>query len=244
MLEEKGLFTEEKEILEHTSKVLDANTIDCDLLRSEYNLLSSHYRKLLTMSKKLVTMADKNHKQLRDKNQKLIDAEEQLLKLAVTDALTGLLNRHGISNWLDNEIVRYNRNGTSFTLFLLDIDLFKNVNDQYGHNMGDVVLQRISQIMLNSIREQDTVARWGGEEFLLVFPDTDIDGGYIIAEKIRKKVNNLVIEFNNIVVNVTVSLGGCSYSGDMGLLSNLEMADKALYQSKTEGRNKVNVYEY
>lgn len=244
MFNEKGLFKEEEEILEHTVKVLSTVDVDNDLMQSEYNLLASHYRKLLTISKKLVSMADKSHRKLKENNERLIEAEEQLQKLSDTDALTGILNRRGISNWLDEEIVRYNRNGVPFTLFLLDIDLFKMVNDIHGHNMGDYVLQKISEIMLDSIREQDTIARWGGEEFLIVLPGTNIEGGYIIAEKIRNKIEQLVIELNNKVVNVTVSLGGCCYSGELGLISSLEMADKALYKSKTEGRNKVNVYEY
>lgn len=251
MLNEYGLFTEETLILEHSQNLVKTETLDCIYLKSEYELLSVHYKKLLDQSKKLVSMADKTHKKLKESNDlvnekvsELTIVEEQLKKLTITDPLTNLLNRRGIMNWLNDEGIRFKRNANPFTLFLIDIDFFKEINDEYGHNIGDITLKVISETMNNSIRAQDYIARWGGDEFLLVLPETSLDGGFVIAEKMRKKIAEHNIIKDNINLDVTISLGGCDFREGMTIYSCLEMADKALYRSKANGRNMVSIYEY
>ena len=98
--------------------------------------------------------------------------------------------------------------------------------------------------MNNSIRAQDYIARWGGDEFILVLPETSLDGGIVIADKMRKKIVEHNIIKGNIDFNITVSLGGCDFREGMTIYSCLEMADKALYRSKDNGRNMVSIYEY
>lgn len=189
-------------------------------------------------------MSDNVQKKLKESNDRLLIAEEKLVQLSISDDLTGLLNRRGINQWIESELVRFSRSGSPFTLLLMDIDFFKTVNDSYGHRAGDYVLQQISEIISTSIRAQDSVGRWGGEEFLFALPDTDCKGGRKIAEKIRKIVENKKMLYNNIDIRVTVSFGGCCMNKGITLDSCLELADKSLYKSKEEGRNRVNIYEY
>lgn len=251
MLGKDGLFIKETQMLEHTHQILAIMDTGDSFLQKEYELLSKNYSKLLKLSKKLVSMADNTHRKLKNSNDlvhekimQLTAAEEELKKLAITDTLTGLLNRRGVWQWLEEEEIRFFRKSCPFTLFIIDIDFFKAVNDSHGHHAGDYILKVLAESMKTSIRAQDCLSRWGGEEFLLVFPDTDITGGLVIAEKMRNKIEKLVIEYKEVTVKITISLGGCGYSRKMGLNSCLEMADKALYKSKTDGRNRVNIYEY
>lgn len=251
MLKEDVLFTEELLMLEHSQKLINLDEIECNTLRSEYQVLAMEYNKLLKLSKKLISMADKSQKQLKDSNElvndkviKLTLAEQQLRKMTITDPLTGLLNRRGILNWLQDEGLNYKRHKIPFTLFVIDIDFFKDINDEYGHNIGDLTLKALADLMTDSIRSQDYIARWGGEEFLLVLPQTSLDGGCVIAEKMRKRIEEKTFIFKDFNINITISLGGCDFKDDITLSACLDMADKALYKSKHNGRNKVTLYEY
>ncbi len=248
--DEDGIFIKETEIVQHSEEILCGESKDPELLHSEYQLLSKQYKKLLRQTKKLVYMADNTQKTLRDTNElvhekvkQLTLAEEKLKRLAITDTLTELYNRRGTYQWLDEQEIRYRRNHKPFTIFIIDIDFFKRVNDTYGHNTGDYVLKTLAAVMRSSLREQDCLGRWGGEEFILILPDTNIEGSKVLAEKMRKIVEELKIDHNGSKIELTISLGGCCYSKDSELVHCLDKADKALYQSKINGRNMVNVDE-
>ena len=115
------------------------------------------------------------HKEIEEKQAKLLEINESLVELSNTDKLTGLNNRRVFQEKLEEQIEIYHQNGSSFSLFLIDIDHFKKVNDTYGHQTGDVVLEKLANILKTHARSKDIVARYGGEEFVVILPDTDVD---------------------------------------------------------------------
>ena len=122
---------------------------------------------------------------------------------------------------------------------MLDIDHFKNVNDTYGHECGDKVLVRVSQELKKTLRAQDLPTRWGGEEFICLLPETDVDGARHVAEKIRTAIEAHCYECRGVSVSVTVTLGISIYDGSCSLEECIRRADDALYKGKKQGRNQV-----
>ena len=167
-------------------------------------------------------------------NKKLIE------KISQTDTLTNLNNRLRLDKKFKYEFLRTERYQSPFTIIILDIDFFKLVNDQYGHQAGDQVLIELSQILTKTVREIDTLGRWGGEEFLILCPETSLQGAFTLAEKIRKSV-----EENNFtdVNRITCSLGVTHYKNGDNLNDMFNRADRALFQAKKEGRNKIVFYD-
>jgi diguanylate cyclase (GGDEF)-like protein len=171
-------------------------------------------------------------------------ANEKLRHLATRDGLTGLFNHRHFQEALDREISRTVRYQKPLTLILLDIDHFKKVNDTYGHPVGDAVLKVISAIMLKAVRESDLVARHGGEEFAAILPETDLKGGAILAERLRRAVEAADIPAGGQTLKITISIGVTTYnlaSGGSGKAALVAAADKALYHSKESGRNKLSI---
>ncbi|MCK5762051.1 MAG: GGDEF domain-containing protein [Candidatus Izimaplasma sp.] len=175
----------------------------------------------------------------RMKRKHSIDME----KIAKTDPLTKLPNRRAVLEQINYEIARFKRNANPFTIVISDIDDFKQVNDTYGHDTGDKVLISISNLIFKTIRRQDICARWGGEEFLFLLPETDNHGARIFSEKIRKKVekNNLVHKKHN--VSITMTFGICTFTKSLTIDECIRRADKALYDGKHSGKNCSTVYD-
>lgn len=237
-------FKSEQKLLDKAEQLIDSDFDIQESIQEEYKLLYRGFKKLLKESKKLITLSDNTQKKLKESNNQLKMAEERLLELSITDSLTGLLNRRGVYQWLESELVRVRRNRTSLAIFMIDIDFFKKVNDTYGHLAGDKVLQELANLFHDSIREQDCIGRWGGEEFILALPNTDVDGAFLLGDKLRKKVEDYPIIYDNIIIDVRISLGACCLDEDHTLNACLNNADKALYRSKNEGRNRVTINEY
>ncbi|QEN04397.1 diguanylate cyclase [Thiospirochaeta perfilievii] len=245
-----GIFSTETEIVNHTQEIINLSEIEHETLLEEYKHLAKSYAKILKQTKKLINLADNTQKRLKESNNlvedkihQLLVAEKNLKKLATTDSLTGLKNRRGISRCLENCVKRSQNENLPFTIFLMDIDHFKIVNDKYGHATGDRVLKRLSAILKSTLRSHDCIARWGGEEFLIILPETTLDSGYLVAEKIRKNIEKIEINYNNYKIKVTVSLGGCLYNNNLYIEQSIHSADEALYVSKSNGRNRVSLYE-
>ncbi|MBS3902293.1 MAG: diguanylate cyclase [Dethiobacter sp.] len=165
-----------------------------------------------------------------------IALEEELWLLAVTDTLTNVYNRRYFTQKLEEEIERVRRSGISFSLIMLDIDHFKNVNDLFGHNAGDLVLKNMAKMILNRIRKIDTMARWGGEEFVLLLPETDGNAAVALAETLRRQLSQMEIPG---VGKITVSFGVASYSPGDTVDTLVNRADKRMYEAKFAGRNCV-----
>jgi diguanylate cyclase (GGDEF)-like protein len=167
---------------------------------------------------------------------KLIRKNEELERLSVTDRLTGLFNRLYLDRVLEREQAAAVRHFSHFALILIDVDHFKRVNDTYGHHAGDEVLVTIARILAERTRDCDVAGRWGGEEFLVICPNTYLDGAMTAAEALRLSIES--IRFTH-VGSRTASFGVVEYQPGESIIETLERADKALYQAKTNGRNRV-----
>jgi len=171
-------------------------------------------------------------------------ANADLAILSQTDGLTQLFNRNHWQQCIETEFKRYIRNQHSSSLVMLDIDHFKAVNDKYGHLVGDDVIRHLAKVIHEQVRETDISGRYGGEEFVILLADTNAADALIFAERLRKTVAESVVIYNDIEIKYTVSLGIAEVEPSLKTVSQwLENVDKALYQSKDNGRNKVTIYQ-
>lgn len=166
-------------------------------------------------------------------------ANQQLERLSSTDRLTGLLNRGTWENLLDAEFERYRRYGHNSVLVMFDIDHFKAVNDTHGHLVGDEVIREVARITRESLRQADRPGRYGGEEFGIILPETDINGALVICEHIREAIAEQTIQSGDDTIQCTVSMGLARLSEELdNYMQWLQKADRALYQAKEGGRNR------
>lgn len=196
-----------------------------------------------TMVLILLQLAKKQTNQLNEKviEDRVAERTEKLEMLmsqfeyqAMTDALTGLLNRRGGEESIQKHIARSMRVKTAISFILMDIDNFKKINDRYGHATGDLVIGGVTNTIRNNLRTSDFGVRWGGEEFLICLPDTDLSGAITAAEKIRGIIEKLDFD----ITPVTVSMG-CAELGEDPFHVALARADMHLYFAKSKGRNRV-----
>lgn len=155
------------------------------------------------------------------------------------DALTALANRREGHAQIESEYERYLRNSRAFSVLLMDIDLFKSVNDNYGHQAGDRMIMLVAETLKSECRKVDTLARWGGEEFLVILPETDTGEAIQIADRVRKSIAAQTIEFDGQNITSTISVGVATIQGSESIDRVLQRADEALYRAKTQGRNQV-----
>ena len=172
-------------------------------------------------------------------NEELSLAYVKMEKLARIDPLTQLANRRDIEIRLSYEKRRVARHRHSLSIAIGDIDDFKHFNDAYGHDMGDFVLVEIARIMSEAIREQDIIGRWGGEEFILVFPETPADGCFTICNRLRESIEKHNFDFKGESLNVKMTIGLSEYRGSEKMSETIKRADVALYQGKKSGKNCV-----
>lgn len=173
-------------------------------------------------------------------------ARNELIELAgkyehasKTDELTQLSNRREMLSRLNSEFYRYQRHGHHFSVILIDIDHFKHINDQYGHDAGDAVLKQFSEQLFNHSRQLDLAARWGGEEFLLLLPETSLVQALSIAERLRVRIEESEFHYQNQGIEVRISAGVCSISQFETIEGLLRQTDMNLYEAKMKGRNRI-----
>ena len=170
----------------------------------------------------------------------LIEKNRELHQLSITDSLTGIFNRKHVMDLFEMEFIRTQRYGTPFSVLIADLDHFKAVNDTYGHLAGDSVLRRIANAMAESVRACDHVGRYGGEEFVVVLPNTEIEGAMEMAERIRQTIRLVKFNSDGEEFSMTLSMGvAVCRNDDTGVEAILKRADDALYQAKANGRNQV-----
>ena len=195
------------------------------------------------LSKQLEDLTDYLEDKVQERTESLLDTQKELLenndelaRLASTDSLTGLFNRNRMNNILTNEYSRYKRHNQCFGIIMLDIDHFKSINDNHGHDVGDLILVQLARQLQKVVRNSDYVARWGGEEFLICC--TTIRPGEIsaIAENIRKVIANTDFK---VVHNLTVSLGCAIIHPHETVEALIKRADIVLYEAKNNGRNQL-----
>ncbi len=170
---------------------------------------------------------------------KLVRAEKQLQLLATTDNLTSLFNRRHFLELAERSQKQTQRSGGMTCIAILDIDHFKIINDKFGHEAGDKVLVTVSQLLKSRIRGADILARWGGEEFVLLMPSTELDGACELLEQVREMIQQAATEVATNSIRVTISIGVASFGETTPLSDAFGRADVALYQSKENGRNRV-----
>ncbi len=160
-----------------------------------------------------------------------------LEKWATTDPLTGIFNRRHFFELASREFERTHRGHTDLTFIMLDVDHFKCVNDDYGHQAGDLVLIALAQLLVKQLRKVDFCGRFGGEEFVVCLPDTAESAAYDVAERIRKASAEMVTATPNATLKITISLGTAAFDADSRLEDIIKRADNALYEAKEGGRN-------
>lgn len=163
--------------------------------------------------------------------------------MALTDSLTKLYNRRIFIEVAEKELSRASKFGDSFSIILLDIDNFKKINDTYGHDVGDIVLRTVAEVLKKNVRKMDMVVRWGGEEFIVMLPNTNLKNAVKVAEKLRKLIERTKMKLpSGEVINITVSVGVSSFKGQRSLDEIIKEADIALYTAKSRGKNRVEIF--
>jgi len=203
-----------------------------DLLREEKEQAISQANAYLNqLNIGLESLVEERTQQLQEKN-------KQLSELALHDSMTDLLNHNASLNYLNQQKQYAQRYNKALAVIMLDIDLFKSINDSYGHPAGDKVIIAIASVIKNTLRESDICGRFGGEEFILILPETDMKNASELAERVRENIQALTIpEINN--TSVTASFGIAAYDRARPDDDLLVRADNVLYQAKKAGRNQV-----
>jgi diguanylate cyclase (GGDEF)-like protein len=179
--------------------------------------------------------------ELQEANEKIAQLNIALEYSSSHDVLTEILNRGAILQYLENDIKRARRLKNKLSLIMFDIDHFKLINDTYGHLVGDTVLMQLSKQIKELIRDIDLFGRYGGEEFIIILPDTSIDQGMIMAKRLLNKVEMYKFLANNIEFNVTISIGITEYIQNETIDKFIERTDEALYDAKKSGRNCIKI---
>jgi diguanylate cyclase (GGDEF)-like protein len=219
-------------------KAFKAGGIDFITKPFQVEEVLARVRAHLTIRAQQAALALKNE-ELERKNTLITEQAKKLARLATTDHLTGLSNRRAFQEKICCEIRRFQRNQRPFAMIMVDIDHFKRVNDTHGHDFGDKVLTAVGKGLEKMLRAQDIVARWGGEEFIALLPETDLDGARHVAEKIRMEIAGERHFFGGISASVTATLGVALFDGSNPMEGCIKMADNALYEGKRLGRNRV-----
>ena len=240
-----------RELIQHTIQIAEGNMevedINLGNRQDEIGMLSKHFNIMNHTIKRQITELNAHREILEAevlaRTKELEEANHKLDLISRTDELTGLPNRRDMLRTIENEIGRVARTHKPFCFIFIDIDHFKEVNDTYGHSCGDEVLKSVSHTIRGMLRKYDVIARYGGEEFLTLLPETDLEGASIVAERFRKKIENMTVVYGNLSIKVTITLGVARFDSALGADKSIQLADKALYEGKETGRNKVVIWD-
>lgn len=226
-----GMMLQEQKLQDWLARLAENEEYADHPLMSEFRALADEHMKLMRQLTKIAKISDRMQTDTRQMAQALHAASQ-------TDPLTELPNRRHMVDRLEAELCRIGRNGGGFALIMLDIDHFKEVNDAFGHAAGDHVLVETAGLLRRNLRGHDLCARWGGEEFLILLPDTDQVPAEAVAEKLRGLIAHHPITHQGRSIAVTLSLGVAAYRAGRTADDCIQAADDALYIAKRAGRNR------
>ena len=198
--------------------------------------ISREFTQLKNIQNELKKLNEILEVKVQERTKELANALDKMKELSITDKLTGLFNRLKLDSVLEENIKISKRYDKTFGVILMDIDFFKNVNDTYGHQLGDTVLMEFAGNLKSAVRESDTVGRWGGEEFLVICPNTDLEGTNTLANNIKQTIKNY--EFSA-MKHISASFGITTYKAGDNFYDLLKRTDDALYEAKNNGRDSI-----
>lgn len=214
--------------IDRISRISDA--YQSETKRNE-STLALRLKKQLRQLEKVARISDHYQKMMHDLNLALRDTSNQ-------DALTGLANRRPVVERLREEAMRFTRYQRPFSVAMLDIDHFKQINDLYGHEIGDKVLVEVARVLRSEVRDQDLCGRWGGEEFLILMPETPQDAARGVVERVRAAIERLQVRVDEQAISVTMSIGLAQHAQGGTYSDTINRADSALLSAKRGGRNR------
>ena len=210
--------------------IVDIQTRD-NILLQEFTRLSDCYKKLLLRMNRISV----ENEQLKTE---LVNMVRSLDLASRIDGMTGLANRRDIMEKIDREATRSQRHQRPFTILLINIDDFKKVNDTHGYNTGDDVLVEIARVLKSCVRNEDICARWGGEEFLILLPETAVENSLPVANKILEAMSRTEFKANKPGIHITVSIGVCEHIPAQTVQECIARVHQALLQAKRAGKNR------
>ena len=226
------LWMQNQEQLARLERIMHVSDGYQSMAREQAGTLAEQFNRQVRQVEKAVRISDRYQRMMREINHTLKEASTR-------DHLTGLANRRMVMERLKEETTRSTRNHTIYTIAMLDIDHFKQVNDTYGHVAGDQVLVEVGRAIEAVIREYDLCGRWGGEEFLILLPDTGLAEAEPVVGRVLEGIRRLSVPIHETGVTVTVSLGVAEYSGAESFSDTINRADAALLEAKRAGRDRV-----
>ncbi|MCW3147127.1 biofilm regulation diguanylate cyclase SiaD [Stutzerimonas stutzeri] len=225
------LWKTHRELLTRMERITRVSDGYQSIVRDRELSLAARFDKQLRQLEKVARISDRYQMMMRDLNIALREASTH-------DPLTGIANRALLTERLREESERAKRYDRPLCIVMLDIDRFKTINDEYGHEVGDRVLLEVVRVMEAEIREQDLCGRWGGEEFLILMPETTAADAQAVMQRLRSNIATLAVRINNDLLSVTVSLGVAELRPDENYSSTINRADVALLRAKRCGRNR------
>jgi diguanylate cyclase (GGDEF)-like protein len=229
---ESGKVPEEDEAVQTAEKLLASPDAGIGVLRAGLRRVVDRYRRLLRRMGKILLISDGYQARLMELN-------GTLNLLAHTDGLTGLSNRHDAVEKLEAERSRAERHGGAFSVAIADVDDFKAVNDTHGHEAGDMLLRELGRVLRAVIRREDTCARWGGEEFIVLLPETDVESTDALMKKLLVAARGLAVSYRGTTLHCTISAGHATFAAGKSIDDLLRSADAALYRAKQQGKDRV-----
>jgi diguanylate cyclase (GGDEF)-like protein len=215
----------------HFEHLVSDSSHDSNPLMIEYRLLYDEYCALKHRS----VLLGKENSSLKTQ---LSEMDRSLDLATRVDPMTGLANRRDIMEKMERELSRSERHQRTFSVMLVDLDNFKQLNDKYGYNDGDDVLVEVARVLMSCVRNEDVCARWGGEEFLFLLTETNIEGALTLARKILDSVSMTEFKANRPGIRITASIGLCEYQVGHSINECVSKADHALRQAKQSGKNR------
>lgn len=215
-------------------QLIKAGQCDCNALLPVIKRFSEDYCKLEQQVARLT-------KENKDLNTQLGEISRSLDLASRIDPMTGLANRRDIMEKITREYSRATRHKSTFSIILADVDNFRQINDTYGYNAGDDVLVEISRVLMSCLRSEDICARWKGEAFLVLLPETPENGAVTVARKIHESIDMTEFKAQKPGIRTTISLGICEYNADQTLFDCIIRAEKALQKAKDAGKNQLSI---